>query len=159
IGKGVGMGEKTPVEDRFRYIGFEVYPKEAKPIFDSPEEERKYVEKIRARASQFFFLEREHSLIEIPALTAFDRSVVLICSFLAILGFFVFPVGKVYVEGVGQLSGTGLGSLLNLGNLTDYLGLVSQQVALIAGLGAGFLVLGLLVAALQLFTLFSTRKS
>lgn len=153
------MTEKTPVEERFRYIGFEVFPKEAKPLFESPEEEKKYLEKIRRRKFKIFFLEREHSLIEVPAITAFDKTIVLLSSLLVLLGVFVFPVGSLYVKGIGNLSVTGLQFLLSLGNLSYYLALAPIQLTILAGLAAAFLVLGAILGMLQLVILVVSWKS
>jgi len=153
------MGEKTPVEERFRYIGFEVFPKEAKPLFESPEEEKKFLEKIRSRTSKFFFLEREHSLIELPTLTAVERVLALFCSLLTVLGFFIFPVGNLYLNGVGNLTVSGLGLLLKMGELSPYLALGGERVVIILALSLIFLISGVVLGGLQLATLLTSWKS
>jgi len=153
------MAEKTPAEERFRYIGFEVFPKQAKPIFESPEEEKKYLEKVRRRKFKFFFLEREHSLIEVPTLTSLDRTIVTISSLLIVLGFFVFPVGTAYVDGIGNITVSGLQYLLNLGNLSAYLALVSQKAVILAALTGSFLLLAALLGLLQLVSVVASWKT
>jgi len=153
------MGDKLPVEERYRYIGFEVFPKEAKPLFESPEEEKKFLEKIRSRTSKFFFLEREHSLIELPTLTAVERTLALLCSLLAVLGFFIFPVGNLYLGGVGNLTVSGLGLLLKIGDLSPYLALGGPRVVIVLVLSLIFLLLGAVLGSLQLTALLTTWKS
>src|SRR5574341_2398344 len=153
------MGEKMPVEERFRYIGFDVFPKEAKPLFESAEEEKKFLDKIRSRTSKFFFLEREHSLIEQPTLTAFERTLALLCSLLAVLGFFVFPAGSLYLNGVGNFTLSGVGLLLKTGELSPYLALAEPRVVIVLALSLVFLVFGAVLGGLQLVTLLTTWKS
>ena len=153
------MGDKVPVEERFRYIGFDVFPKQAKPLFESPDEEKKFLEKVRSRTSKFFFLEREHSLIELPTLTTVERALALLCSLLIVLGFLIFPVGNLYLNGVGNLTLSGLGLLLNLGHLSPYLALGGQRLVVVLALCLIFLVLGTALGGVQLVTLLTTWKS
>ena len=154
------MGDnKVPVEDRFRYTGFEVFPKKAKPLFESPEEEKRFLEKVKSRTSKFFFLEREHSLIEVPTLTKAERIAVLLSSLLILAGFLVLPVGSIYLNGAGELSLSGLSFLLSLSGLSPYLALGGTQILALAVLGTLFLVSGTILGALQLATVLTGWKS
>ncbi len=154
------MGDnKIPIEERYRYIGFDVFPKKAKPLFESPEEEKKFLEKVRGRTSKFFFLEREHSLIEVPTLTKAERVVILLCSLFILTGFFIFPVGSVYVKGIGNLSVSGLSLLLNLSSLSPILALGGTQILIITALGLAFLILGVLTGGLQLVAVLTSWKT
>ena len=153
------MGEKMPVEERFRYIGFEVFPKEAKPLFESPEEEKKFLENVRSSTSKFFFLEREHSLIEVPTLTKAERIAILMSSLLILGGFLALPVGSIYLDGVGELSVSGLSLLLSISSLSPYLALGGTQILALAILGTLFLVSGTILGALQLVTVLNSWKT
>ena len=79
--------ESVDPKDRFRYIGFEVFPREEKPFFASPEEKKKYVE--QARAVHTADEEREFSLLFVSSFTRFDKTVLLLSSLLLIGGLFL----------------------------------------------------------------------
>lgn len=91
--KAMSNKEKPPAEPidpqvRFRYIGFQVFPKEEKPFFTSKEEEKTYRERARA-ASMEEMAERQFSLLFVPAFTRLDRIVLFLCGFLMVGGLFL----------------------------------------------------------------------
>ena len=43
------MAEQQKLEERYRYIGFDVYPAKAERVFKDPAEEKLYLEKIKKR--------------------------------------------------------------------------------------------------------------
>lgn len=153
------MPDQTPAEERYRYIGFDVFPKKSKPIFDSPEDEKKQLEKVRSRKLGLFSLEREHSLIEVPVLSAFDKTLVLSLSIAVLLSILVFPVANVYVKGIGEISYSGLQLLLNFQTFSSYLAFAAPQVTVAIALALAFIVLGGVIALIQLITVLTVWKS
>ncbi len=80
--------ESPDSRERFRYIGFQVFPKEEKPFFASREEEKTYRERARA-ASLEEMAERQFSLLFVPAFTRLDKMVLLLCGVLMAGGLFL----------------------------------------------------------------------
>jgi hypothetical protein len=152
------LPDQTPAEERYKYIGFDVFPKKSKPIFDSPEDEKKHLEKVHNRKLGLFSLEREHSLIEVPILNAFDKSLVLSLSIAVLLCLFVFPVANAYVKGVGEVSYSGLQLLLNFQKFSYYLAFSAPQVMAATALTLAFIVIGGIVALIQLVTVLTVWK-
>jgi hypothetical protein len=87
-------------KERFRYIGFEVFPKEEKPFFASREEEKTYRERVRA-ASMEEMAERQFTLLFVPAFSRLDKIVLLLCGMLMVGGLFL-PWAYVSVGGRWQ---------------------------------------------------------
>jgi hypothetical protein len=82
------QAETIDPQTRFRYIGFQVFPKEEKPFFASQEEEKTYRERARA-ASMEEMAERQFSLLFVPAFSRLDKIVLLLCGFLMVGGLFL----------------------------------------------------------------------
>lgn len=94
------QAEQIDPQVRFRYIGFQVFPKGEKPFFASKEEEKTYRERAHA-ASLEEMAERQFSLLFAPAFTRVDKAVLLLCGLLMVGGLFL-PWAYVSVGGRWQ---------------------------------------------------------
>jgi hypothetical protein len=81
--------ERISEETRFKYIGFDVYPKKAKKFWKSEEEKRKYLEEAKQKSSGAAVGEREHSLVRAAVFPRVDRIVLTITSLLLALTLFL----------------------------------------------------------------------
>jgi len=105
-------------EMRFKYIGFDIYPKKAKKFWKSEEEKRRYLEEIRQKSSRAVLVEREHSLVRVAVFSKVDRMVLTITSFLLTVSL-VLPWFSLRGEGFHSQV-IGLGYFLKLGTLFGY---------------------------------------
>jgi hypothetical protein len=108
----VKSGEEVSEEDRYKYIGFDIYPGKVDRFWKSEEEERKYLEEMRRRKSSSSLLEREHSLMKIVLFSKVDRVILTITSILLLVSLFLpwFSVkgtGSLFFFGIGKLPATG----------------------------------------------------
>jgi len=91
---------KINEKERWKYIGFDVFPKEPKDLFQSEEEKKKLVEQVRARLAHHEHLRSDCTLLE-ERVTAFDRIFLTIASVVMVLALFL-PWYSVYNEIVEQ---------------------------------------------------------
>ena len=110
--------ERISEEMRFKYIGFDIYPKKAKKFWKSEEEKRRYLEEIRQKSSRAALVEREHSLVRVAVFSKVDRMVLTITSFLLTVSL-VLPWFSLRGEGFHSQV-IGLGYFLKLGTLFGY---------------------------------------
>ena len=103
---------------RFKYIGFDVYPKKAKEFWKSEEERKKYLEEIKQKSSGSVVVERDHSLVRAEVFSKVDRMVLTITSFLLAVSLFL-PWFSLRGENFhSQIIGVGF--FLKLGTLFGY---------------------------------------
>lgn len=100
--------EGVSEEDRFKYIGFDIYPSKTKEFWQSEEEKKKYLEEIRQKNSRSTLLERDHSLIKMKVFSRADKLILTITSFLMVVSLFlpwfsVKGVGSFFFFRVGSL--------------------------------------------------------
>lgn len=81
--------KKMGKEDRFRYIGFDVYPEKPRKFWKDEGEEKKYLEEVKKRKPGLSSMERDYSLISASVFSAVDRMVIMISSILMIVAFFL----------------------------------------------------------------------
>jgi hypothetical protein len=113
--------EDATEEIRFKYIGFDVYPKKPKRFWKNEEEKERYLTKARQKGIGSALEESEHSLVQAVAFSKIDRVVLTLASLLMTVGFFLpwFSLtGEYYNFRV-----IGLGYFLKLGDLFGYAGL------------------------------------
>lgn len=72
-------------EERFRYIGYDVYSKKPKEFWENKEEEKKYLE--QAKKKKGHQIDREHSMVLVSVFSKVDRIIITISSILMIIGF------------------------------------------------------------------------
>ncbi len=110
--------QRVPEEVRFKYIGFDVYPKKVKKFWESEEEKRKYLEQMKQKSSGEALAERDHSLVRVEVFSRVDRMVLTLTSFLLTVSLFLpwFSVrGETYHSQI-----LGVGYFLKLGTLFGY---------------------------------------
>ncbi len=110
--------EKMPEDLRYKYIGFDIFPKKAKDFWKSEEEKREYLEKVKKERAQATLLDRDHSLARVSVFSTTDKIVVSIASFLLAIGLFV-PWFSLRGENL-DFTYTGLGFIFKLGMLLGY---------------------------------------
>ncbi len=103
---------------RYRYIGFDIFPKKPTDFWKDEEEKRKHLERLREERSQGTRLEREHSLMQVSVFSRTERIILSIASLLLVLSLFV-PWFSVRGENL-HTTYTGLGFILKLGVFFGY---------------------------------------
>lgn len=95
--KKSGTGGSDP-NLRFRYIGFEVFPKKEKPFFASDEEKKLYLHRVEEKRKQEIDEEREFSLLFVKSFTRVDKVVLFLSAAILIfelaLPWFYLPTGR-----------------------------------------------------------------
>ena len=87
--KNASSAERVAEEDRFKYIGFEIYPGKPRQFWENEEEKKNYLEDIRRKKSSSSLLEREHSLIKMVLFSKTDKVVLTIASIFMVLSVFL----------------------------------------------------------------------
>ncbi len=110
--------DKIPEDLRYKYIGFDIFPKKVKDFWKDGEEKRKYLEKVKEEKSQATLLDRDHSLVKASVFSKTDKIVLSIASFLLAISLFI-PWFSLRGENIHSTY-TGLGFIFKLGLLFDY---------------------------------------
>lgn len=138
--------EKISEDLRYKYIGFDIFPKVAKDFWKSEEEKRRYLEKVKKEKSQAALSDRDHSLVKVSVFSKTDRIVVSIASFLLAISLFI-PWFSLRGENMHSTY-IGLGFIFKLGTLFGYaplggfllgLFLVLLLLTILSSFGAGVL--------------------
>jgi hypothetical protein len=110
--------ERVPEEIRFKYIGFDVYPKRPKRFWKSDEEKRKQLEEIKRKGSRSALEDREHSLVRAVVFSKVDRWILTVTSLILTISL-VLPWFSLRGESFNS-SVLGFGFFLKLGTLFGY---------------------------------------
>ena len=110
--------EKVTEETRYKYIGFDVYPKKPKKFWKSEEEKTKLLDEVKKKVSRTAVEERDHSLVRATVFTRVDRLVLTVAS-LALTISLVLPWFSLRGENFSSQV-IGLGFFLKLGALFGY---------------------------------------
>jgi hypothetical protein len=110
--------EKISEDLRYKYIGFDIFPKKGKDFWKDEEEKRKHLEKLKKEKSQATLLDRDHSLVRFSVFSKTDKIVVSIASFLLFASLFI-PWFSLRGENLHSTY-TGLGFIFKLGMLFGY---------------------------------------
>jgi len=110
--------DKIPEDLRYRYIGFDIFPKKAKDFWKDEEERGKYLKKVEEGKSQATLLERDHSLMGASVFSKTDKIVLSIASFLLFISLFI-PWFSLRGENF-HYTYSGLSFIFKLGLLFDY---------------------------------------
>lgn len=105
-------------ETRYRYIGFDVYPKKPKEFWKGEQERNNYLEEVKKRGFGSALSESGHSLVRAVVFTKVDRLVLTVTSLLLTVSFFL-P----WFSLRGEFFSTqilGLGFFLKMGTLFGY---------------------------------------
>ncbi len=110
--------EKISEDLRYKYIGFDIFPKKGKGFWKSEEEKREHLEKVKRERSQATLLDRDHSLVRVSVFSKTDKIVVSIASFLLAISLFL-PWFSLRGENLHS-NYLGLEFILKLGTLFGY---------------------------------------
>lgn len=131
--------ERPDSSVRYRYIGFEVFPKEEKPFFSSEEEKKRYLTRLEEKKKEE---EREFSLLFVSSFNRVERSILFVAALALVasplLPWFFLPTP----HGNEMLLGFNL-----LATLAAQAGLVFGTSPL-AGAGLALILLNLVLAPL-----------
>lgn len=147
------MAEQQKLEERYRYIGFDVYPAKAERVFKDPAEEKLYLEKIKKREKSLPGFERDFSLVYVPAFTATDKMILTVFSFLLTISFFLPWFSFTQME--NRFNFSALTGLLNLGKISDFIALGGIPAIVVVILTAIFMVLSFVLGIVNLLAVFS----
>ncbi len=150
------MAQPQKSEERFRYIGFDVYPSKSSSVFKDTAEEQKYLDKIRKRGTSWSALDRDFSLVNVPAFSSADRLILTVFSFLLVLSFFL-PWFS-FKWGEQTYSFSALTALLNVGKISDFVALGGPGAIALTILSAVFVISSFASGILNLLALFSKTK-
>ena len=112
--------EVTP-EERYRYIGFNVFPGKAQEFWKTDEERKAHTEKIRETGGKFVPLTRSNSLVAARAMSPFERWTLVITS--ALMAASPFLPWFSFTRGTENLSYSGISLLMNVGSVRGFLAL------------------------------------
>jgi len=147
----------APDEDtRYRFIGFEVYPKKTEKFWKSDAEFQQHVEKARSVKS-FADWDRDFSLVRVDDITATDR-IVLILSNLILLGTMFLPWTSYWMNGSIETA-TWFGTIGKLGGILSGGFEISGLIGLAAVCGLIVLICTPLLGILGLAAVFMKGKS
>jgi len=116
-----GNGEAPVAEDRFRYIGFEVFPKRIREFWRSDAERANYLNRVRETAGRFVPLSRANSFVATKILSTFEKTVLALTSVLLVVAPFL-PWFS-FTRGEERFSYTGFSVLAHMGRVMEYLGM------------------------------------
>lgn len=133
-----GEGERSS-EDRFRYIGFNVFPGKAPEFWKNETERKEHLEKVRETGGKFVPLSRSNSLVAARAMSATERWMLTVTS--ALMAASPFLPWFTFTRGTESLSYSGVSLLLHAGSVREYLALGPGL------LGTSFLLLLVLMLA------------
>lgn len=150
------MPEPQKTEERYRYIGFDVYPAKVERVFKDPAEENLYLEKIKQKEKNLPGFERDFSLVYIPAFTGTDKLILTVFSFSLTASFFLPWVS--FTQMGTKFSFSALTALLNLGKISDFLALGGIPAIIILILTALFMISSLVLGMVNLLALFSKAR-
>ncbi|MCD6162341.1 MAG: hypothetical protein J7K40_08005 [candidate division Zixibacteria bacterium] len=111
--------EINPEELRYNYLGFEVVPGKLKEFWDSDEEKKSYIDKIREKLKTTQVIERDFSVVNSSQMNKADRIIISVASVFLILSLLV-PYYNFEAFG-GKVSGSAISYLANLGYISNFL--------------------------------------
>ncbi len=150
------MAEEQKIEERFRYIGFDVYPSKAKKIFKDQAEEQLYLDQLKKKKKELQSFERDYSLVYLPSFAQTDKMVLTVFSILLTASFFLPWFSFTWAN--RSYSFSALTSLLNLTQIGDFLALGGTNALVTVILMALFMILSFLLGLANLLSLFTKAK-
>lgn len=110
-------------EDRYRYIGFDVYPGDIKEFWRSDAEKNSYLARVKETAGRFVPLSRANSFVAAAVLSLTERIILTVCSLVLLaspfLPWFTFSRGE------ETFSYSGIAVAMNAGSITHFFGMGS----------------------------------
>ena len=150
-------GGKSVGDERYRYIGFDVFPKRVREFWRSDEERNSYLKRVHDTAGRFVPLSRANSFVATQALSGFERMILTLSSALMVvapaLPWFSFTRGE------ERFAYSGLAVAMNMGSVTSYLSMGAGRLSLLFFLLLGLMVVGVAFGVLSLALLYSGNPS
>jgi len=116
-------GNDASAEDRFRYIGFDVYPGRIREFWKSDSERISYLTRVKETAGRFIPLNRSNSFVASSSISLTERIILTLSSLLLLISpalpWFSFTRGD------ETFSYSGLSVLMGAGSITSYLAMGS----------------------------------
>jgi hypothetical protein len=132
------MGKKDPDSDAiYRYLGFEVHPGRIKEFWESEDEKKKYLQRVKQQKAGSSLLDRDTSIRNANLMTNVDKVFSLLGGLVLIIAFFL-PVYSIDPGGKG-ISGSAISYFINLPFIGSY-----------ASAGGTMMILTMVVFALYL---------
>jgi len=116
-------GQEQIPEERFRYIGFEVFPKHIREFWKSDGERQEHVAHVRETGGRFVPLSRSNSMVAAGAISLPERITLTLTS--ALLAVSPFMPWFSFTRGDTKFSYSGISLLLNWGPVREFLALGS----------------------------------
>ena len=113
--------EEVSPEERYRYIGFNVFPGKAQEFWKTDEERKAHTEKIRETGGKFVPLTRSNSLVAARAMSPFERWTLVVTS--ALMAASPFLPWFSFTRGTETLSYSGISLFMHMGSVTGFLSL------------------------------------
>lgn len=107
-----------PEELRYNYLGFDYTPGKLKEFWESEDEKKKFINKIKSRLKGTHSIERDTSVVNATQINFGDRLVISIASAVLILSLFI-PYYNFEAFG-GSVSGSPLAYLFNIGYISNF---------------------------------------
>lgn len=143
-----------PVDERYRFIGFEVYPTKTGPFWKSEDERKSYVASIKQQIGSIY----RNSVVYSSVITRVDRLFIIIASVVMIVAPFL-PWMRAHTL-YGPVSFGGITGLLNLGGFWFYVDKMGGWVILLTVyLLAAMAVLSVVLGVFVLITIFGKASS
>jgi hypothetical protein len=112
-------GGDVQASERYRYIGFDVFPKRIREFWKSDAERATHLAHVRETGGRFVPLSRGNSLVAAPELSGFERIVLTLTSLLLIAA--PFLPWFVFTREGERFSYSGLSLLAHAGTVMSYL--------------------------------------
>jgi hypothetical protein len=147
---------EATAEERFRYIGFEVFPRRVREFWKSDSERAEHLGKVREKGGKFTPLSRDNSIVAVGELSLAERLVLTFSSVLLIvapfLPWFTFSRGGERFSYSGLRMVTEAGTVMNFFSLGP--GLLTTSFLLLVAL----MVLGVVFGVATLVFLYTGRQ-
>jgi hypothetical protein len=151
-----GTAPDIPADERYRYIGFEVFPKRVKKFWKSDTEQAEHLGKVREKGGKFTPLSRDNSIVAVGELSLGERLVLTFSSVLLVvapfLPWFTFTRGGERFSYSGLQMVTEAGTVMNFFSLGP--GLLTTSFILLVAL----MVLGVAFGVATLVFLYTGRQ-
>ncbi len=146
----------NPEELRYNYLGFEVQPGKLKEFWDSDDEKKRYVKKIRARLGTGHTIERDFSMINAKLINKADRIIISIASALMVFSL-ILPYYNFDAFG-STVIGSPISFILNLGYISNFVAWGSLIMKLTLILSVFMIVFSPFVGVVNLVALNTGQK-
>ena len=140
-------------DDRFRYIGFDVFPKDESDFWNDESERARHLSRVKKAGGKFVPLSRSDSIVASQSMNPWERYILSGCS-VALLAA-PFATWFSFTRGDEAMSYSGLSLLFGMGPIMEYLALGAGALTTNFLLLLGLMLLSMLFGAMTLFGLYA----